>query len=164
MPSWGLTIGGEQGVADVIAYLKATLKGAPEMESTATTGSAGTLGVCPQRRKTKRAPGEFLRLSNPLPDSPANIKAAEKLYHETAQPLACLQCHGKKGDENGPMGAALNPHPRNFTCRETMKEISDGQMYWIIKNGSQGTGMMAFSGMPDDQVWEVIHYPRTLAK
>jgi mono/diheme cytochrome c family protein len=99
-----------------------------------------------------------------MPNSPENIKAGEKLYHETAQPLACVQCHGEKGDGAGPMGAALNPHPRNFTCGETMKDISDGQMYWIIKNGSQGTGMMAFPGMPDDQVWQLIHYLRTLAK
>ena len=164
MPYWGLTIGGNQGVADVIAYLKDTFKGAPEIASTGATGSGGPSGVCPQPSKTKRAPGKFRKQTNPLPNSPENIKAGKKLYHETAQPLACVQCHGEKGDGAGPMGAALNPHPRNFTCGETMKDISDGQMYWIIKNGSQGTGMMAFPGMPDDQVWQLIHYLRTLAK
>jgi len=44
-----------------------------------------------------------------------------------------------------------------------MKDISDGQLYWVIKNGSVGTGMMAFSGMPDNQIWQLIHYIRTLA-
>ncbi len=164
MPYWGLTIGGEQGVADVIAYLKATFKGAPELTSAASTGSSGSSGVCPQPRKTKRAPGKFRKMTNPLPNSPENIKAGETLYHKTAQPLACVQCHGDKGDGHGPMGAALNPHPRNFTCGETMKDISDGQMYWIIKKGSTGTGMMAFPGMPDNQVWQLIHYLRTLVQ
>ena len=103
------------------------------MTSAATTTSGGSSGVCPQPRKTKRAPGKIRKLTNPLPNSPESIKAGEKLYHETAQPLACVQCHGDKGDGNGPMGAALNPHPRNFTCGETMKDISDGQLYWIIK-------------------------------
>jgi len=163
MPYWGLTIGGKQGVADVIAYLTATFKGSPETASSASPSDTAS-GVCPQPRNTKQAPGKFRKLANPLPNSQENIKGGETLYHETAQPLACIQCHGEQGDGNGPMGAALNPHPRNFTCGETMKDISDGQMFWIIKNGSAGTGMMAFAGMPDNQIWQLIHYIRTLAK
>ncbi len=45
-----------------------------------------------------------------------------------------------------------------------MRGIPDGQLFWIIKNGSSGTGMMVFSGLPDDQVWQLIHYIRSLAK
>lgn len=161
MPYWGPTIG-QQGVADVIAYLKATFKGVPE--STPAGTGTGPSGVCPQPRTTKRAPGKFRNLTNPLPDNAANIKAGETLYQQTAQPLECFNCHGTKGDGQGPMGAALNPRPRNFTCGETMKDISDGQMFWIIKNGSQGTGMMAFSNMPDNQIWQLIHYIKTLVK
>ena len=161
MPYWGLTIG-QQGVADVIAYLKATFKGAPEMAAASSGG--GPSGVCPQPRKTKPAPGTFRNMTNPLPRNAENIKAGETLFQQTAQPLACMNCHGTKGDGQGPMGAALDPRPRNFTCGESMKDISDGQMYWIIKNGSKGTGMMAFSGMPDNQVWQLIQYIRTLAK
>ena len=155
MPYWGLTIG-QQGVADVIAYLKATFKGVPEMAA-ATTGD-GPSGVCPQPRKTKRAPGKFRNMTNPLPGDASNIKAGETLFQQTAQPLACMNCHGTKGDGQGPMGAALDPRPRNFACGETMKDISDGQMFWIIKNGSKGTGMIANPGMPDNQIWQLIHY------
>ncbi len=161
MPYWGLTIG-QQGVADVMAYLKATFKGA--VESTAAGPGTGPSGVCPQPRNTKRAPGTFRNMTNPLPANADNIKAGETLFQQTAQPLACFNCHGAKGDGQGPMGAALNPPPRNFTCGETMKGISDGQMFWIIKNGSKGTGMMAFSNMPDNQIWQLIHYIRTLVE
>ena len=161
MPYWGLTIG-QQGVADVIAYLKATFKGIQETAATTTAG--GPSGVCPQPRKTKRAPGNFRKLTNPLPASEANVKAGERLFQQTAQPLACMNCHGARGDGAGPMGAALNPPPRNFTCGETMQDISDGQMFWIIKNGSKGTGMMAYSTTPDNQIWQLIHYIRILAK
>ena len=45
-----------------------------------------------------------------------------------------------------------------------MKDIPDGQLFWIIKNGSPGTGMMAFSGLPDEQVWQLVQYIRSLAK
>jgi len=161
MPYWGLTIG-QQGVADVIAYLKATFKGGVEVAKV--TPGEGPSGVCPQPRKTKSAPGKFRKMENPLPQNAANVKAGEILFQQTARPLACMNCHGIQGDGQGPMGAALDPRPRNFTCGETMKDISDGQLFWIIKKGSMGTGMMAFSGMPDNQVWQVIQYIRTLAK
>ncbi len=161
MPYWGLTIG-QQGVADVMAFLNATFKDVPESASAGT--ETGSSGVCPQPRSTKRAPGTFRNMTNPVPANAANVKAGEILFQQTAQPLACFNCHGIKGDGQGPMGAALNPPPRNFTCAETMKDISDGQMFWIIKNGSKGTGMMAFSNMPDSQIWLLIHYIRTLVE
>ncbi len=162
MPYWGLTIG-QQGVADVIAYLRQTFKGADVAE--ATVGQAGgALGVCPQPRTTQQAPADFLNRTNPLPTSPAHVQAGKTLFMETAKPLACMNCHGQRGDGSGPIGAALVPPPRNFTCGATMREIQDGQLFWVIKNGSPGTGMMPFAGLSEDEVWQVIHYLRTLAK
>ena len=161
MPYWGLTIG-QQGVADVMAYLQVTFKGVPQLAE-ADVGE-GPSGVCPQPRKTVRAPGKFRRMENPLPSTPDNIKAGETLFQQTAQPIACMNCHGTKGDGQGPMGAALSPPPRNFTCGQTMNTIADGQLYWVIKKGSTGTGMMAFPGLSDNQIWQLIHYIRTLSK
>jgi mono/diheme cytochrome c family protein len=163
MPYWSLTLG-QQGVADVIAYAKATFKGGPQVAEAASSVSGGPLGVCPQPRKTQDAPGKFLKMANPLPSSKGNIQAGKKLFNETAKPLACAQCHGPKGDGRGVMGAALVPPPRNFTCGKTMKNISDGQLFWIIKNGSPGTGMMSFAGIPDDEIWKLIHHLRSLAR
>ncbi len=162
MPYWGLTIG-QQGVADVMAYLRATFKGGPAVAA-APGAEGGALGVCPQPRNTKTAPAEFLSLKNPLPASPSTLKAGKALFLETAKPLACMNCHGPKGEGAGALGMGLVPPPRNFTCGKTMKDIPDGQLFWIIKNGSPGTGMMAFSGLSDDEVWQLIHYLRGLAK
>ncbi len=163
MPYWGLTIG-QQGVADVMAYLKETFKGAPQSAAAAPSAGGGPSGVCPQARKTAQAPAEFLNHVNPLPASPNAVEAGKKLFLESAKPLACAQCHGNGGDGQGVIGAALVPPPRNFTCGKMMKNIPDGQLFWIIKNGSPGTGMMSFAGLPDDEVWELIHYIRTLAR
>jgi mono/diheme cytochrome c family protein len=160
MPYWNLTIG-QQGVADVIAYLKATFKGAP---AAAVAPSAGETGGCVQPRKTAKAPAEFLATTNPLAASSGAIAAGKTLFLKAAQPVACVMCHGEQGDGKGLMGAALVPPPRNFTCGAMMQDIPDGQLFWIIKNGSPGTGMMAFPGLPDEQVWQLIHYIRSLAK
>jgi hypothetical protein len=37
-------------------------------------------------------------------------------------------------------------------------------MYWIIKNGSQGTAMSAYGHLPDEVVWKIILYIRSLEK
>jgi mono/diheme cytochrome c family protein len=163
MPYWGLTIG-QQGVADVMAYLKVTFKGQAEVAQAAAGSGEGPSGVCPQPRKTAKAPAEFLSKANPLPQSDATIKAGKTLFLQTAQPVACAMCHGDKGNGQGFMGAALIPPPRNFTCGSMMKDLPDGQLFWIIKNGSAGTGMMSFAGLPDEQVWQLIAYVRSLAK
>jgi mono/diheme cytochrome c family protein len=41
-----------------------------------------------------------------------------------------------------------------------MKDISDGQMFGIIKAGSPGTAMPTFKNLKDKEVWQVIHYIR----
>jgi mono/diheme cytochrome c family protein len=163
MPYWGLTIGGTEGVSDVIAYLKTTFKGAPTPAVTGTSGT-GSLGVCPQPRKTPNAPADFRKMVNPLSVTNATVNTGKKLFHETAHPLACKQCHGEQGDGQGPLGGGLIPPPRNFTCGQTMKDLPDGQLFWVIKKGSPGTGMMAFAGLPDEQIWQLIQYIRTLAQ
>jgi mono/diheme cytochrome c family protein len=162
MPYWGLTIG-QQGVADMMAYLTATFKGAPDVTQ-APADEQKALGVCPQPRQTAKAPDDFLQKSNPLPATAGSVNAGKALFQQSAQPIACAMCHGNKGDGQGFMGAALVPPPRNFTCGTMMKDIPDGQLFWIIKNGSPGTGMMSFAGMPDEQVWQLIAYIRSLAK
>ncbi|MGB4066919.1 MAG: c-type cytochrome [Nitrospira sp.] len=160
MPYWNLTIG-QQGVADVIAYLKVTFKGVPDI---AAAPGGGQGSACVQPRKTAKAPGDSLNKTNPVPASGGSIQAGKELFLRTAQPVACVMCHGEQGDGKGVMGAALVPPPRNFTCGAMMREIPDGQLFWIIKNGSQGTGMMSFATLPDEQVWQLIHYIRSLAK
>ena len=120
-------------------------------------------GSCPQVRFTVSAPDEFLKLENPLKPDSLNLFAGESLFHTDAQPTACKICHGSAGNGMGMMAPGLNPPPRNFSCSETMKNISDGQMFWVVKNGSPDTGMVAYKSLSDVQVWQIILYLRTLA-
>ena len=120
-------------------------------------------GSCPQMRFTASAPDEFLKLKNPLISNSENLFAGESFFHTDAQPTACKVCHGSTGNGMGMMAPGQNPPPRNFTCTETMKNISDGQMFWIIKNGSAETRMVAFKSLKDEHIWQIILYLRTLA-
>ena len=112
---------------------------------------------CPQPRKTKAAPGSVAKKDMTAKADAANGK---KLYNKTAKPMACKMCHGDKGDGGGKLGKALKPAPRNFTCAPTMKKVSAGQMFHIIKNGSKGTGM-AKQKLSDKEIWDVVKYIRT---
>ena len=76
---------------------------------------------------------------------------------------SCASCHGASGDGRGLLGAALYPDASDLRGPDT-QEKSDGQLFWIIKNGSPGTGMPPFASLPDEQVWQLIGYIRSLAK
>lgn len=118
---------------------------------------------CPQPRFTEQAPSEIYNLTNPLEKNPENIKKGKILYLTKAKPMPCKHCHGVVGDGRGPMSGGFKPPPRNFTCAQTIKGVPDGQLFWIIQNGSPGTGMMAFKGLKDEQIWHIILFIRELA-
>jgi mono/diheme cytochrome c family protein len=115
---------------------------------------------CPQKRKTPTAPGEFLKMQNPVTLNDETLKAAETIYQLSGKPITCKTCHGEKGDGNAESGFESTPPPRNFSCAETMKALPDGQLFWIIRNGSPKTSMFAFPSLSDKQVWQLIHYIR----
>ena len=142
-------------------------------------------GRCPEPRDTARAPNSFYSRTNPLPRTAENLKRGRRLYEGDAKPLACAACHGADGDGNGPAGRELVPPPRNFRCAESMARVTDGQLYWVIENGSgtfhrpsrQGaqeierpgrrtrfTAMRAHKEyLSDTDIWQLIMYIRTLA-
>ena len=115
---------------------------------------------CPQNRTTPDTPRKYFGMKNPLEATEKRIKKGEVLYMDTAQPMQCFHCHGARGDGTGELGLQADPPARNFTCAETMKSISDGQMFWVIKNGIKGTAMPAYPDLADWQIWVLIHYVR----
>jgi mono/diheme cytochrome c family protein len=123
-----------------------------------------TSGICPQPRKTVKAPEKFLKLKNPVEVTPQNILAGKTLFHVDAKPTACKVCHGISGDGLGILFHRVEPKPRNFTCVHTMDDLPDGQLFWVIKNGSPGTAMPSFSYLADEQVWQLILYLRSFSK
>jgi hypothetical protein len=73
--------------------------------------------------------------------------------------------------EKGPVLIAMeNPGkataPRDFTNCKFHKKRKDGELFWIIKNGSPGTGMVPLipSAISEDEAWKVIAYERSFCK
>lgn len=121
-------------------------------------------GICPQNRTTRNAPSRYVTKKNLLSDFSENIEAGKQLYYKDAKPTACSLCHGIRGNGNGRLARGLNPPPRNFTCAELMDTISDGQLFWVIKNGSRGTAMPIHrETLTDKQIWQLILFIRQFA-
>jgi len=118
-------------------------------------------GICPQNRKTQKAPGRYLEKTNPLIPTKENIDQGRKLFLKNAKPTACKLCHGSRGNGNGSLARRMNPPPRNFTCEKIMEDLPDGQLFWVIKNGSKGTAMPAHRFfLRDNQIWQLILFIR----
>lgn len=122
-------------------------------------------GICPQERRTATAPEKYLKMKNPLKPTQENILAGKTLFYFDVKPTACKVCHGLSGNGLGIIFQQLKPKPRNFTCYETMKDLPDGQLFWIIQNGSAGTPMPSFKGkLETDQIWQLIIYLRKFSE
>jgi len=74
----------------------------------------------------------------------------------------CVACHGAAAVPREHWISGLEPQPPYLL--DAADRWKPRELFWIIKNGSPGTGMMSFAGLPDDQVWQLIHYIRSLAK
>jgi len=106
---------------------------------------------------------EARNMKNPVEATPENIAKGKALFEGKG---TCFNCHGKEGKGDGPAGAILNPSPRNFTNCKFHKKRKDGELFWVIKNGSAGTGMVSLipAAINEEEAWMIINYERSFCK
>lgn len=127
--------------------------------------AAGVASAAEKDIKMSRVPAAELQkakdMKNPLKATPDVLAKGKAIYEGKG---TCFTCHGNTGKGDGPAGAALDPSPRNFTNPEFNKVRTAGEMFWVVKNGSPGTGMISYNPamINDDEAWEVITYVRSL--
>jgi mono/diheme cytochrome c family protein len=93
--------------------------------------------------------------------APAEIIAAGKALYEGKG--GCHLCHGISGKGDGPAAHMHKDPPSNFTNCAFQKEREDGELFWIIKYGSSGSGMQALipALLSEEEGWKVVAYVRT---
>lgn len=98
------------------------------------------------------------RLRNPV--APGNRGMLE--IGRNAYTGSCAVCHGAAGDGRGVFGAITYP-PATSLVDADVQRRSDGQLFWIIKNGLSFTAMPGFARQYSDQdIWALVMYIRAL--
>jgi mono/diheme cytochrome c family protein len=95
-----------------------------------------------------KAPSSARAMRNPFADQPQAAAAGRKLYQQH-----CAQCHG--GEAHG-LERAADLHSR------TIQTAPDGSLFWALRNGRLRQGMPSWARLPDQQLWQLVTYLKTL--
>ncbi|MEX2490148.1 MAG: c-type cytochrome [Nitrospirales bacterium] len=98
--------------------------------------------------------------TNPFPATPENIEKGQTIFHSKA---FCVTCHGRDGKGLGNIPGLRGKLPRDFTDKTWQAARTDGELFWILKNGSPGTDMASFIPLvlTEDEAWHVLLYVRS---
>jgi mono/diheme cytochrome c family protein len=98
-------------------------------------------------------------LQNPWKATPDVIAAGREHWADH-----CATCHANDGSGNTPVGQGLYPKAPDMRLAAT-QDLTDGELYYIIRNGVALTGMPAW-GDPnvkrDDESWHLVVFIRHL--
>ena len=99
-------------------------------------------------------PAEDKARTNPLGGDPADIAAGQDIFRQK-----CEVCHAYDGSGRTQIGAGEYPRPP--ALRSLVASMTDGEIFYHIRNGIRNTGMPAWS-MPEGQIWQLVLYIRNL--
>jgi mono/diheme cytochrome c family protein len=85
---------------------------------------------------------------NPLAGDDSAIAAGAQVFGQH-----CASCHGKTAE-------GIGRRPSLRTAR--VRDASDGELQWLLRNGSLAHGMPAWSGLPEVQRWQLVRYLHSL--
>ncbi|MBN9615390.1 MAG: c-type cytochrome [Acidobacteriales bacterium] len=103
-------------------------------------------------------PERYKAMKNPVAVTP-------KAIHEGMAHWAdhCATCHANNGSGDTMYGRTMYPKPPDMRQKDT-QEMSDGELYYTIKNGVRLSGMPAFGGPGDGDLdsWKLVAFIRHL--
>jgi mono/diheme cytochrome c family protein len=100
-------------------------------------------------------PSNAKALPNPLSSTPITLAEARDHFADH-----CAVCHANTGSGDTMINAGLYPPAPDMRKEET-QELSDGELFYIIKNGIRFTGMPGWGG-EDEENWKLVLFIRHL--
>jgi mono/diheme cytochrome c family protein len=97
----------------------------------------------------KRVSPEDHDKANPYTGQPDAIPAGRRVFLGH-----CSHCHGENAEGN-------KKHPA-LTSDRVQQQATDGDLHWLLVNGSMSHGMPPWSKLGDPQIWQVISYLKSL--
>lgn len=77
---------------------------------------------------------------------------------KTSYEMNCAACHGDGGKGDGPAGAALDPKPRDLVKGAFKKGAAPAQVFDTISKGIDGTTMVSFGHLTEQERWALTYY------
>jgi cytochrome c oxidase cbb3-type subunit III len=102
---------------------------------------------------------EAAKLKNPEASTPESIAAGKQLYTKN-----CAACHGINA--TGGTGNDIAPPSPDLTDAEWMHGDSEGEIFYVIKNGiPPDLNMPAWSDrLKDPDIWNIVVFVKSLKK
>jgi mono/diheme cytochrome c family protein len=91
-------------------------------------------------------------------NDPATVQAGARAFAARG----CINCHGAPGVEWAKFSEGLRPDPPDL--KEIAPHREPAQLFWVIKNGINMTGMPGFSliGVDDKEIWTIVAFVKKL--
>ncbi len=89
---------------------------------------------------------------------PASVQAGARAFLEHG----CATCHGGPGVAWMKFSEGLHPDPPDL--KDVVNDRTPAQLFWVIKNGINMTGMPSFAlaGVKDDDLWKIVAFLKKL--
>jgi mono/diheme cytochrome c family protein len=103
-------------------------------------------------------PLEAVNQVNPVKPNAESLTRAKKIYG-----YECAMCHGDDGAGAGDLAKNMKAKMGDFRDPASLKAQTDGELFYIIKNGK---GEMEGEGqrVKTDDMWSLVNYLRSLSK
>ena len=97
--------------------------------------------------------------------TPSSVKFDDAAVVAGAKAFAargCTNCHGGPGVEWAKFSEGLRPDPPDL--KDVVKNREASQLFWVVKNGINMTGMPSFAlaGATDDDLWKIVAFLKKL--
>lgn len=91
-------------------------------------------------------------------DAPATIRAGARAFAARG----CTTCHGGPGVMWAKFSEGLRPDPPDL--KEVVGDLTPAQIFWVVKNGINMTGMPSFATaeVPDQEIWAIAAFAKKL--
>jgi mono/diheme cytochrome c family protein len=91
----------------------------------------------------------------PIPiEDAATIQAGARAFASRG----CANCHGAPGVMWAKFSEGLRPDPPDL--KDLAKDLTPGQIFWVVRNGINMTGMPGFALVeaPDQEIWTIAAF------
>ena len=103
-------------------------------------------------------PVDAAKQPNPVKSTPESLARAKKWWT-----IDCAMCHGANGDGKGELAKDMKIQIADFTNPDSLKDRTDGEIFYLIKNGYQDMPPEG-ARVKTEENWDLVNYVRSLAK